>query len=131
MKTVRVDVKVENDRELKIVWNDELPWLPYTIHRHAVEDIAREIRRVLKELVEAGLNNNLKSCAPILRNLADQGSLLYTALFTKMGGEADPLKIRMHIEKLSTPFYLRFSVAESVFVPWGLVYPLNAAPVSD
>jgi hypothetical protein len=101
------------------------------IHRHAVEDIAREIRRVLAELVEAGLNNNLKSCTHILKRLAEQGSLLYKALFTKIGGEADPQRIRVYYESLSTPFYLRFSVAESVFVPWGLVYPLNTATVSD
>lgn len=131
MKTVRVDVKVENDRELKIVWNDELPWLPYTISRHAVEDIACEIRRVLAEIVEAGLNNDLKSCAHILKNLAQRGCLLYEALFTKIGGEADPQRIRVYYENLSTPFYLRFSVAESVFVPWGLVYSLDAATVSD
>ena len=56
MKTIRVDVmEVGELRELKVVWNDDSPWPPYTIHRPAVESSSREIRRTLRELVIAGM----------------------------------------------------------------------------
>ena len=126
MKTVRVDVRVQSEAELKVVWNDDSAWLPYFISRKVVEDCAREIRLVLAELVEAGLNGRLSSCGPILKRLAEEGASLHRALFTKTGGETDPERVRLRYERLRQPFRVRFCVSDSVFVPWGLIYSGDA-----
>ena len=131
MKTVRVDVRVQSEAELKVVWNDDSAWLPYFISRKVVEDCAHEIRRVLAELVEAGLNGHLSSCGPILKRLADEGSTLHRALFTKTSGETDPERVRLRYERWSQPFRVRFCVSDSVFVPWGLVFSGDADDLPD
>jgi hypothetical protein len=131
VKTIRVDIRVQSERELKVVWNDDSPWPAYTIHRQAIEECAREIRRVLREMVDAALKKQVMSYGGVLKNLGEHGHLLYQALFTKVGGEGRPDRIRNYYERLSEPFRLRFVVSDSVFVPWGLVYPLDPSLLPD
>lgn len=122
MRTVRVDVRVQSERELKVVWDDDGAWFPYCISRKAVEDCAKEIRRSLRELVDAALRNCLPSSGRILRDIAKHGALLHTALFTRTRGETDPERVRMHLNRSQEPFRLRVTISDSIFVPWGLLY---------
>lgn len=135
MKTIRIDVKeVEDRRELKVVWNDELPWPAYTIYRPAVERSAREIRRSLRELMSAGLNKTLalERSGRLLKDLARQGAELYQALMTPAGEAAvHPKEIRSYYEQLQEPYALRFCVSNGVFVPWGLVYGANPEALAE
>lgn len=130
MKTIRVEVK-GSDRELKIVWHDESSFAPYFINRKGVEDCARDVRRVLRELVNAALNKNLRECGPTIKELAKQGADLHDALFVKTAGEGDPERIRNYFENLPEPYRMRFVVSDDVFVPWGLVYPADPTLLPD
>jgi hypothetical protein len=121
MKAVRVDIRVQSERELKVVWNEETPWPAYTIHRKAVEDCARAIRAVLRELVDAALAGRLGEAGPTLKTLGRRGAELHSALFAALSNEAEAARIRDYYEQ-PEPFRLRFCVSDSVYVPWGLVY---------
>lgn len=128
MKTIRVDVKVQNERELKVVWNDESAWQSYTIDRKAVEAASREIRKVLQELVAEAFAKRLAASGAKLKELAGRGAKLYHALFASMDNQDLADRIRAHYED-AEPFRLRFSVAPAVYAPWGLVYPATADEV--
>jgi hypothetical protein len=131
VKTIRVDVtEVQGRRELKVLWNDDLPWLAYTIHRPAVDRSAWEIRRALRELVIAGLKGKtgVQRSGPILKDLAERGAQLYKALITPVTASVHPKEIAAYYEQLTEPYRLLFCVSDGVFVPWGLIYP---APVPD
>ncbi len=125
MRTVTVIVGLESERELRVTWFDGVPWPPYVILRSTIETLTFDIRRCLKEIVEAALRKDYKAYPSLERKLARRGHLLYQALFLKAGGEGDPARIRQHYELMSEPWSLRFIVDVSVFVPWGLVYPEN------
>jgi len=131
MRTVRVDVKVQSEKELKVVWNDESPWPAYIVHRKAIEDCAKQIRQVLHELVEAALAGGLQRAGTTLKELADRGAMLYKALFAALGNEAEAARIRGYYEQLEDPFRLRFCVPDSVYVPWGLVYAADPEALPD
>jgi hypothetical protein len=136
MKTIRVDVReVEDRRELKVVWNDDSPWPAYTIHRPAVEHCAREIRRCLRDLVTEGMKGgsaSVRRSGPILKNLARRGAELYEALLTPANASAvHPSEIVEYYKQSPEPYRLRFCVSNSVFVPWGLVYPEDPEALPD
>ena len=128
MKTVHVDITVHDEGALKVFWHE---WAAYTISRKVVEGCAQHIRRSLLELVNAALEQQPGSYAPILKKLAEQGNLLYRALFTGIGGEEDPDRVRAHYERQAEPYQLHFRVSTSVFVPWGLVYPFDPSHLPD
>ena len=130
MKTIRVDVKPHGDRELKIVWNDEQSWEPYTISRASVQLAARRIREVLRELVRASLRGSIKTSGNVLVDLARQGAGLYEALFAATSGQSYADRIQSHYSE-TDPFRLRFSVTTSLFAPWGLVYPATPRHLSQ
>lgn len=130
MRTVRVDIKVQSDRELKVVWNDESPWPAYTIHRKAIENCAANVRTVLRQLVEAALSGEMDRAAPILKRLAECGAELYEGLFAALSGEQDAARIREFYNE-SEPFRLRFCVSDSIYVPWGLAYCGDPGNLSD
>jgi hypothetical protein len=130
VKTVRVEIKGMG-RELKVVWHDDSRFPSYFINRKAVEDCAREIRSILRELVDAALNSKLASYGATLKQLAEQGALLHQALFAKTGGEGDPKRIRNYFAQLRDAYRLRFVVSDDVFVPWGLVYPSDASALPN
>lgn len=128
MKTVRVDVKAQGDRDLKILWNDEQPWPAYCVLRTAVDGAARRIRAALAALVDAALEGKLAVKPELVKDLARAGASLYETLFAATERADVARRIRRYYEK-SEPLYLRFSVETSVFVPWGLVYPASAEEV--
>jgi hypothetical protein len=132
MKTVRVDIKEAGERELKVTWNENSPWQPYTIHRPAVDSISAEIRRTLRELVIAGMKERgaVERSGPILKNLAEQGAELYQALITPTVSPPDhPRDIIAYCEE--EPYRLRFCVSDGVFAPWGLIYAADPASLPD
>jgi hypothetical protein len=123
VKTIRVDVKVQSERELKIVWNDEQgAWHHYLIHRKAVEIASAEIRAVLLKLVGVALKKSLDDSGALLKELATSGAKLYRTLFAAMDDAKLANRIRVRYEE-ETDFRLRFNVSASVYAPWGLVYP--------
>lgn len=128
MKTAQVDVSLHNNDEFRVSWSD---WTPYTVHRQTIESCAEEIRSVLLELVNHRLKNDLRTAAPILKKLARKGSQLYRALFTKIGGDEDPERIKSYYAAFGEELRIDFRVSNSVFVPWGLVYPSDPALLPD
>jgi hypothetical protein len=130
VKTVSVEIKGK-ERELEVVWYDPSPFPSYQINRKTVEYCAREIRRVLRELVDAALVNKLGLCGTTLKKLAEQGSLLHNALFSKTDDAGDPKRIRNYFDKLTEPYQLRFIVSDDIFVPWGLVYPRDSSELPE
>lgn len=128
MKTIRVDVKPQGDRELKIVWNDDQAWPSYNISRTAVASASRGIRDALKDLVQAALDGKLAASGNLLKSLAREGSVLYETLFAATEGKHFADRVRRYYAK-ADPFRLRFSVETSVFAPWGLVYPADTDDV--
>jgi hypothetical protein len=86
---------------------------------------------VLLELVNHRLNKDLRTAAPILKKLARKGHELYRALFTKIAGDEDPERIKAHYAAFDDTLRFDFRVSNSVFVPWGLVYPSDPAALPD
>ena len=130
MKTIRVDVKPQGDRELKIVWNDDQPWPAYSIPRTAIDAAARRIRRALAVMVDAALAGTLATSADVVKDLACAGSALYETLFAATDRGDVARRVRSYYENAES-FRLRFSVETSVFVPWGLVYPARTEEVEN
>lgn len=119
MRTVQVEITEHAPNHLRVVWNE---WAPYTISRPAVLDCAKEIRRVLMELVNHCLEQGVESAAPIIKKLARRGQALHKILFLKTGGDEDAAAVRKYYADLDEPFRIDFRVADSVLVPWGLIY---------
>lgn len=131
MKTIRVDVKSQDERYLKIVWNADTPFRPYSISRNAVKQASNKIREVLKDLVRAALDGKLDtSGGAILKDLARAGAALYETLFTATDGKEIADRVRSFYTK-NPPDRLRFSVETSVYAPWGLVYPADPDAVAQ
>ncbi|WP_354124931.1 hypothetical protein [Bradyrhizobium sp. LA6.10] len=85
-------------------------------------DYAADIRKVLLELVNHCLKDKAETAAPILKQLARKGNALYKTLFLRMEGDEDAAGVKKYYASLGEPFRIEFRVADSVLVPWGLMY---------
>lgn len=139
-----VDLAV-SEENLRVIWKEggvhyipsPRPFLPYTIHRGSVEDLADRLRATLEELVENSLSSekpinrgNREQFArrrdEILRTLAQHGNDLYSILFAPADGsipkkEHIDKKILPAIENSGEPLSICFLVPTKVSVPWGLL----------
>ncbi len=127
MKIVQVDISRQKNM-YRVFWHE---WIPYTIDKKVVDSCASEVRKVLLELVNHCLTNDLRTAGPILKRLASKGSSLHQALFTKVDGDIDPRRIKAHYEALQEPIQLDFRVSNEVSVPWGLVYSSDPSSLPD
>jgi hypothetical protein len=124
---VQVTLVAQDSQRVKVTWPG---WLPYDISLPAVDRCAREIRRHLKALVDAAVDNRLMACAKTLSAIATVGNDLYLALFTKISGDGVPARIRDYYEK-RPDIEFQFFVSNMIFVPWGLVYPSDPSSLPE
>jgi hypothetical protein len=128
VKTVQVEIQEHGPNRFRVHWNE---WAPYTINRQAVLDCATDLRKILLELVNHCLKHKAETAAPILKKLAHKGNKLYKALFYRMEGDEDAAVVKKYYASLKEPFRVDFRVADSVLVPWGLIYPGDPEALPD
>lgn len=134
----QLTIKARDDGEFKAEWSAAYRSVgSYPLNKDALEDIGKDVRATLDQLVEQALTEGIDACDEHLQKLADAGTDLYSELFPRTQPAAVSCRDTLEEatkDETSEPaandrLFLLVRMESAIHIPWSLVR--RPEPVPD